>query len=172
MNNDNCSFVIGDDIALAKAIGRPLGPCYASNEGQDLELASNIVEVTVNKAAVARLRSSLSIKAQPAVLDRLVGNCPEEENLDLEDDLVRDHVEDHKGLNSIWLQMGERKCVQLDRATSRSWEEAEQICRGRHGGHLVSLKSKDDDRLVQELVLNRLVILIIPARHARVQDGV
>ncbi len=163
-NGTHCSFVIGSELAFVNAGTTPTGSCFAFADGDssssEIEVASNSVEITIVKASVARMRSKLEVRGQPVVLDKLVGNCPEEdEGLDEGDgdgDLGEDANQEAADLDAIWLQMGERHCVRLDRSRpSRSWTEAEAECKTRHGGQLTVIKNNPEDNLVQNLILNR-----------------
>ena len=69
-------------------------------------------------------------------IPHLIGNCQYQESY-----------------SELWLQMGNYHCIQLQKSP-KTWIKAEQFCQGQ-GQHLVAMHNELDEKLVQNLLLNR-----------------
>jgi hypothetical protein len=145
----NCTFTIGGDLAFVKATipgaDRELA-CNFDNESGEVMLETNQVTLVLFKKAFTAMR--IMAKGQP--LSQLLGNCQV-----YNDNLV--------GTGDVWLQMGPKHCIKMERGAPTTWEKAETNCQHGHKGHLLSIHNGLDEMLVQNLVFNRYEKLTIIA---------
>lgn len=126
----NCSYTLGTNLAVVEPTNQMDVDdgltCYI--KGDYLTLETNRVTIT--------LKGQVAAKVKGHMLPHLVGNCKQDD-----------------GDQDLWLQMGAEHCIKIHRRP-KSWIKAEQQCEGQ-GQHLISIHNGLDEKLVQNLVLNR-----------------
>lgn len=130
----NCTYSLGNNLAW---VAPTTNLFNAYDDGLICHQRDDFLTLETNQVTIRLawpLRVSVTIKGQ--VLPHLVGNCKQDDP------------------NDLWLQMGDSNCIQISK-DKKSWIKAQQFCQALDDGHLLSLHNDLDEKLVQNLVLNR-----------------
>ena len=106
--------------------------CYYNHKENLVVIESNQVTLT--------LQNMTHVQVKSQIIPHLIGNCHQDES--------------HSGGDGLWLQLGKDHCIQLQKV-KKSWIKAKQFCQEYQAQDLIALHNALDEKLVQNLLLNR-----------------